>query len=139
MQPRKFAADARIASAVIKGWPDEPDSPLQGGGDPGADGGAAGAGVTGGAACVIEPVVSLGFENQERMSKPWPYAGMASAPTTAVTAPTCKKHLTELAISAGLGIAASIVPLVRIWGVYMFAERLTTIRIKTRQFFGAFS
>ena len=31
MQPRKFAAAARIAATVMRGSPDEPDSPLQSG------------------------------------------------------------------------------------------------------------
>jgi hypothetical protein len=31
MQPRKFAAAARIAAADMRGSPDEPDSPLQSG------------------------------------------------------------------------------------------------------------
>src|SRR5262249_28418642 len=38
MQSWKFAAAARIASAVISGGPDEPDSPLQDGAGCAADG-----------------------------------------------------------------------------------------------------
>src|SRR6187200_3377584 len=40
----KFAAACRIAAAVIKGWPEPPSSPLQGGGVDGADGAPSGAG-----------------------------------------------------------------------------------------------
>src|SRR5438034_1238298 len=34
----KFAAACRIAAAVIRGWPDAPSSPLQGGGAPSGPG-----------------------------------------------------------------------------------------------------
>src|ERR1700712_2113349 len=34
----KFAAASRIAEAVIKGWPEAPSSPLQGGGAPSGPG-----------------------------------------------------------------------------------------------------
>ena len=40
----KFAAASRIADAVIRGWPEAPSSPLQGGGPPSGPGAACGAG-----------------------------------------------------------------------------------------------
>src|SRR5438309_7245236 len=74
----KLAAAARIASACMAGWPEEPDSPLQGGGEPSEPGGTAGTGAAG--ACEIDPVVlGLGLdENSDRKSNP-------SAGTAAVT------------------------------------------------------
>src|SRR5712672_2000841 len=41
----KFAAAWRIAAAVIRGWPDAPSSPLQGGGAPSGPGEAGACGV----------------------------------------------------------------------------------------------
>src|SRR6266849_802804 len=75
-QLRKLRAAARIASAVMVGWPDEPDSPLHSGAA------LAGAGATGG---VTAPVLWPGV-NSER-SKPCPSAGPASAPLVNAAAP----------------------------------------------------
>jgi hypothetical protein len=94
-QLRKFAAAARIASAVIKGWPEEPDSPLHSG--TGADGEAA----DGGGGCVTVPVAA-GAElklKRERMSKPCPSTGAAVAAVASAAAPRRLIVRTNLAMS----------------------------------------
>src|SRR5262249_40450114 len=81
-QVRKFAAAARIASAVINGWPEAPDSPLHSGaaGDTCAWAG-------------TEPVVADRGENRVRMSKPWPLA----VPPTATSVATPKSPAARVA------------------------------------------
>ncbi len=92
-QLRKLRAAARIASAVMVGWPDEPDSPLHSGAAL-AGAGAGGAGVT---APVVWPVV-----NSERMSKPCPDTGAASAPVVNAAAPRRRTDRKNLAIVPSL-------------------------------------
>src|SRR3982074_2886495 len=74
-QPWKLAAALRMASAVIRGWPDEPDSPLHAGAAPDADAGG-----------VRVPVVVPAELNSERRSKPWPSTGAVEATAKAVVA-----------------------------------------------------
>src|SRR5262245_16784777 len=93
-QPPKLAAAARIASAVIRGWPEEPDSPLHSGM---ADGEAA----EGGGGCVTVPeAAGAGARlKSERMSKPWPSTGAAVATVARAAAPRTLIVLTNFAMS----------------------------------------
>src|SRR5262249_39527387 len=65
-QERKLAAAARMASAVISGWPDGPDSPLHSGAPDASEGGLA------------WPEPGPGRLKSERRSNPWPRTGPAS-------------------------------------------------------------
>src|SRR6266478_3462230 len=73
-QALKLAAAVRMASAVISGCPEEPDSPLHSGApglaDAGGEGGWAAAGGKGVAAGVTEPVVRPGILNGNQLPSP---------------------------------------------------------------------
>jgi hypothetical protein len=115
---RKLPAASRIASAVISGWPDDPDSPLHSG----ADDGAAGAAAAGGAVVPVLPVVAGLRLNSERMSKPWPSTGTVNAVaarTAAAKAHIDREILAILLCSGGRWA--------RLWGTYMVAGPLTTV------------
>src|SRR5882672_12069215 len=73
-QLSKLAAACRIALAVIKGWPEAPSSPLQGGGADGAPSGA-------GAACACGEVADFCPEKMlpKKFDTPLPLDDWANA------------------------------------------------------------
>src|SRR5262245_11159619 len=118
-QPWKLAAAARIACAVISGWPDAPDSPLHSGAADGA--GPVGAAPAGGTV----PVVALA-PNSERRSNPWPSAGEAKAPAANAAAPSRQIDWVALAMRFRLGRFR-----VLLWGTDMLARPLMAVTART--------
>src|SRR5262245_15033829 len=86
-QPRKLAAAARIACAVIRGWLEAPDSPLQSGAD------ASGAGAVGAA----------GALNSARISGSWAKSGVGRA-TTATSATALKRYVDRASVRSSLAM-----------------------------------
>src|SRR5262245_34862263 len=86
-QPRKLAAAARIACAVIRGWLEAPDSPLHSGAA------ASGAGAVG----------ADGALNSARMSGNWANSGVGRA-TTATNATALKRYVDRASVVIMLGL-----------------------------------
>src|SRR5215208_229508 len=105
-QERKFAACARIAWAVIRGCPDDPDSPLHSGREFGAAGGG------------TAPVDPPNSENGKRLSLACPKAEPAK-PAVTRAAINNTLGLEILIIFSSFAIAAVYLFLVLLWGTYM--------------------
>ncbi len=117
----KLAAAARIASAVIVGWPDEPDSPLHSGAA------LAGAGTAGG---VTVPVLWLGV-NSERRSKPCPSTGAGERAggqcggADEAHGSEKSRHDAEPQVPSSLMPSVRSIAMQRTMGTYMVAGPLT--------------
>src|SRR3954467_5460004 len=111
-QLRKFAAEARIASAAISGWPEDPDSPLHSGAGADAEAGAeagawtfwaagalAGATAAGG---LIEPVDPPKIESNLSPTD-CPKLGAAAAALSRATAPQSATVRDKVTISSAFG------------------------------------
>src|SRR5262245_29581732 len=86
-QPRKLAAAARIACAVIRGWLEAPDSPLQ----------------SGAAASAAGAVAVAGALNSARMSGSWAKSGAGRA-TTATSATALERYVDRASLAMMLGL-----------------------------------